>query len=1359
MAFDFPDTSGLADGYRITNPKTGTEYSWRLASEKWVVVRSGVSGDYVKKSGDVMSGPLMMLDGDPVNPEPIEITNDEQAVHKFYVEERLEEFLPDLTDDSQQPDTIDERYVNKKGGDTMQGPLQVSGGRDVNANGNEGTVKALNIDSGQNSSLNLKWNGQTKIYLGEDQAAFQGNIKFNSGGKSIYAGNNKKGFTVNDGGVFYEGAYSVDKHIVTKKNLDEAIYTDPTDLDSNVYLKRDGDTMTGQLEMLDGKGFKFTGLRNTSKAIEFTRNVAEFPVIMQLNHPGGSTQGGYEIKIGGNTSYNELRINGGSSANDPMVTFKANGTINFWNNVRFNNHTLHNVADGTSQTDAVNLRQLQGSAADLQFNINLNASTQKSIRAGLDDLVAPSLEIVSEDTTFKNSDTFENAYALFPNKDDYHHHHVDQRFILLSRMYEGSKKTDKNGNDVGSNNETLDSNAYGNDGKPNLALQDLRTGKFFPITAAAISDDAGTGSLFPTMRGCHIITNDDGSCNAYLWVHNPLRTVRQSGFGNEACPLFRIFIPAEADVDDANPFDNFVFNWTNIRCPKSNFTAPTQNPYQSDRSKSYQYEIQTETFYLRDKRNNKRYFFMSYNKGANDRVTHRMFEATFSATNPDNGSITPVEAHPDSDNGVYCAGMPAIKKTTDGDTKCFLWGNPTALTELYFVPDGSGEKVQLRNYQDYTPEGTKIVDPNGAVNELGHPIIIGKGIYDNWYKSMGSQPQWLTEGLWDENNPFSTKLVLFQGGYGIVSVPTEDIGNKADEVKLENNYKGDINSLHLEHVNNNYLGYNQAQSNKNLSRFSTSLIDTRSNGSVWFFDYKPDYPTDNNNWYNDTREFDGSGNLTFKYEFKRGIIEVRPNVPDGTIEIIGHEIGRKRSDNGAEEGNTTDFSGESICKMYDQFVCVAAAASHSSISKPRVHIFDPFTKVISLVSDTEVNATTAIPVPQRGLVALSDYGADVNGDPTTMYSVGMLADNTKPGSGSGGGSVDLTPYFKRDASNGPITGNLVVDRSISSNNSESSLTLKGSRGNTNNASATVAFENEQSTDIGYLTYRAFGSEHYFRFNQDVDLNNNGLHSVKHIRLQSGGYIGSGANQRLLIKNASAATDGDGLLEVPRPSNLRRGFTIRGNDSSGNEQDMLYTYTNPNGTPDAINYLGKMDSSNNLVNLAKVQELIASNSGGGGGGGVSGETFISHGPWHYAGVNASVAPGEWTTDNISVKDIRQLTFHNKDINGDNISWSDLKAGEVITIVQQGDFTGIGGDVNGWAIVSYEVTEKQIFSAATIIDVSAHWTILVFDSGFVNYNPSTIFGFLPDTDSLCFGEPACDTKQCCSHGKENVGWSCV
>ena len=886
-------------------------------------------------------------------------------------------------------------FVRRVGGDTMEGPLRVTGPRSSDSSGKEGTVKVLNVDSGQSSALQLKWNGQTKMYIGEDQVAFQNNIKFNVGGRAIYAGNNKKGFVINDGGVFYDGAYTTERHVATKKNVEEAFYSDPTDLDSNVYLKRDGDSMTGQLNMTAGAGIKFSGLRDTTKAIEMGRNTGESPVLMQLNHPGGSTLGGYDIRIGGNTSYNELRINGGSNALVPMATFKANGTINFFNNVKFNNHQLNNVADGTSQTDAVNLRQLEGSADDLQFNINLNASTQKSIRAGLDDLVAPRVAIASEDPNFKNASMFEGAYGLFPSKDDYHYQHVDQRFILMSRMYEGSKKTDKDGNDVGNNNETLDSNAYGNDDLPNLMVLDLKTGKTREVSNAVIIDDSGRDLLFPSMRGCHVLSNDDGSCNAYLWVHNPMRTVNAQGYFGETCPLFRIFVPAAQDVDDSDPFANFVFKWTDIKCSKANFTTPNQNPYQDNRDKSYQYEIQSETFHLRDKLNNKRYFFMSYNKGSNDRVTHRMFEVRFFPNGPDNGLILPVEAHPDSDNGVYCAGMPAIKKTVDGGTKCFLWGHPTALTELYFVPDGAGEKPQLRNYADYTPEGSKVVDPNGAVNDIGHPIIISKGIYDNWYKMMASQPQWLTEGLWDEDNPFSTKIVYFQGGYGIVSIPTEDIGNKADEVKLENNFKGDINSMHLEHVNPNYLGYDQAASQKNLSRFSTSLVDTRSNGSVWFFDYKPDYPTDNDNWYNDTREFDNGGNLTFKYEFKRAIIEVKPNIPEGTIDIIGHEIGRKRSDNNVEEGNITDFSGEAICRMYDQFVCVGAKASHSSITKPRVHVFDPFTKIVSLVSDIEVNSSTCVPVPDRGIVALADYGKDTNGDPTTMYYVSMLASSNE----------------------------------------------------------------------------------------------------------------------------------------------------------------------------------------------------------------------------------------------------------------------------------------------------------------------------------------------------------------------------
>ena len=119
---------------------------------------------------------------------------------------------------------------------------------------------------------------------------------------------------------------------------------------------------------------------------------------------------------------------------------------------------------------------------------------------------------------------------------------------------------------------------------------------------------------------------------------------------------------------------------------------------------------------------------------------------------------------------------------------------------------------------------------------------------------------------------------------------------------------------------------------------------------------------------------------------------MRPNIPNSDIDIIAHSVGRRRSDNNLEEGNVTDFSGQGVTKMYDQFVCIAAAQSHSAITKPRVHVFDPFTKTVSLVSDKEVNSTTAINVPQRGAVALSDYGGTADGSSgSKLYYVSMLS--------------------------------------------------------------------------------------------------------------------------------------------------------------------------------------------------------------------------------------------------------------------------------------------------------------------------------------------------------------------------------
>ena len=699
-------------------------------------------------------------------------------------------------------------YVRRKGGDSMQGPLSITGGRNPDANGLESTIKTLNVDSGQSSSLNLKWKGGTKVYIGDEQTILTNDLKFNISGKSIYAENNKKGLTVNSNGVFYEGNYTVDKHLATKKNVEEAVFNDPLDLDSNKFVKVNGDTMTGDLEM-KGKRIVFNDIPADGQVIRANRNAGEDVDLLYLAHSGGSQQGFYDVRMTGNTSYNGIRFKGGSGGDVPIFEMRANAQSNtFFGDLKFDGNRIRELGDAVDDTDA-----------------------------------APYGQIKRE----------------------------------LSAKF----------------NEYVDTISFGS--------------------------------------------------YTYTVSNNP-----QQGF----------------------------------------FAAYTTNGGQTEH--------------------------------------------------------TPAN----------------IKQ---------LWISKT--------------------------------------NKAG------------------------------------------------------------DDVGLDTLSPGD------------------------LIRFAegTDLYQFRVNGT----------PDDQGSW--------------LKINVNKGV-------------------------------------GPSDLPVNDEFD-------------------------ISLIKLT-------------------------------------------------GGSVNLDDYLKLDSSNSPLTGNLEINQGLS--NTEASLKLTGNRPNTTNSAATIGFENTNSTDIGYLTYRAFGSEHYFRFNRDVDLNNNGLHSVARIRMQAGGSIQSGNNPRLLFKNASNGNEGQGLLEVPRPDDTRRGFAVRGNHTDGNEIDILYSYTNASGG-DAVNYRGKMDSDTNLVNLGKVKEIIANGTG-------AGEVIQTHGPWLYKPAGSSVAPGEWTTDIQAPRKVRQITFHNKDGNNENVDWGDLQQGEVITIVQRGDFSGVGGPTDAWSMINYEVTDFQTFSTATVVDVNCHWTYVVFSTGQVQYNPSELFGFQGNTDTF-------------------------
>ena len=199
-----------------------------------------------------------------------------------------------------------------------------------------------------------------------------------------------------------------------------------------------------------------------------------------------------------------------------------------------------------------------------------------------------------------------------------------------------------------------------------------------------------------------------------------------------------------------------------------------------------------------------------------------------------------------------------------------------------------------------------------------------------------------------------------------------------------------------------------------------------------------------------------------------------------------------------------------------------------------------------------------------------------NADPITGEYLSRVNIFKEP---SGG---DASEFVKKIGDT--MTGDLVIDTSEKSDDNEAALILKGNRPSATNSAATIKFDNEQSTEKGYLTYRSFGTSSYFKFNQDVALNNNGLHSVGQIRMEPGGYIGSGNLERIKVRDGAGNQAG---TEIQRVGDNQRTFAIRGRSSgsSTNIVDIFHAYGGT--TSDGIYYTGTMSEANNIVTKAYV----------------------------------------------------------------------------------------------------------------------------------------------------------------------------
>jgi hypothetical protein len=79
-------------------------------------------------------------------------------------------------------------------------------------------------------------------------------------------------------------------------------------------------------------------------------------------------------------------------------------------------------------------------------------------------------------------------------------------------------------------------------------------------------------------------------------------------------------------------------------------------------------------------------------------------------------------------------------------------------------------------------------------------------------------------------------------------------------------------------------------------------------------------------------------------------------------------------------------------------------------------------------------------------------------------------------------------------------------------------------------------------------------------------------------MRSGGYIGSGSNQRVIIRDGGGDNNQAGV-DIQRPGDGKRTFAIQGKPAgSSNVEDIFWAYGNSTGG-DAINYTGIITADN------------------------------------------------------------------------------------------------------------------------------------------------------------------------------------
>ena len=194
------------------------------------------------------------------------------------------------------------------------------------------------------------------------------------------------------------------------------------------------------------------------------------------------------------------------------------------------------------------------------------------------------------------------------------------------------------------------------------------------------------------------------------------------------------------------------------------------------------------------------------------------------------------------------------------------------------------------------------------------------------------------------------------------------------------------------------------------------------------------------------------------------------------------------------------------------------------------------------------------------------------------------------------GDLDDT-YVRLDAANNPITDELEITHSPnpSSDFGTGSLHLKGRRTSAGVTAGQIKFTNiADETNPGSIEFDSLSGNGGFKFNRNVNLEDNDI-TAGNFRLNTTGSLYAGATARITLKESAGSGNGNGLIQVERPgTNGKRGFTIRGKDTSNADADILFSYTNSSGG-DSIDYIGRQTANTNHIATTKyVKEYVDNN---------------------------------------------------------------------------------------------------------------------------------------------------------------------